>query len=425
MEDATNPMVVTAMLELGVPLSVEVIRERLHERLARLPRFRMRIVEPRFGVGAPSLEDDPAFDLARHVEHVELATPAPSDLRAFVSAKASALLDPARPLWRAWVVDRPGAGTSLLFRVHHALADGFALLAVLASLCDEAETVAPAPAKLTQDEAHALREYLAAAARLVTLPPDSETMLKRPLSPEKRVAWTEAIALADVKEAARAKGATVNDVLVAVVSGALRRAIERSGQSARGLDVRAMVPVNLRPPGQARTLGNRFGLVVLDLPVGVPTPLGRLAAVRQAMRAIKGSREPVLGFALLSAMGLGPRRVEDAGVAFFGQKASLVLTNVPGPRERLHFAGAPIARMVFWAPQSGRMGLGVGILSYAGEVTLGVVADARLIPEPESLAADVHVELDALRAQIRAEAAAEAEAEAEAEGARGAPRPLG
>jgi hypothetical protein len=122
-------------------------------------------------------------------------------------------------------------------------------------------------------------------------------------------------------------------------------------------------------------------------------------------------------------MGLGPRRVEDAGVAFFGQKASLVLTNVPGPRERLHFAGAPIARMVFWAPQSGRMGLGVGILSYAGEVTLGVVADARLIPEPESLAADVHVELDALRAEIRAEAAAEAEAEAE--GARGAPRPLG
>jgi diacylglycerol O-acyltransferase / wax synthase len=181
----------------------------------------------------------------------------------------------------------------------------------------------------------------------------------------------------------------------------------RSGGGVHDAEIRAMVPVNLRRDGELE-LGNRFGLFVLGLPVGVAEPLGRLAAVKRSMDRLKSTPEAAVTMGILRAMGYAPRRIEGLGVSFFATKASLVLTNVPGPRTPLTLAGAHVTRLMFWVPQSGRMGLGISILSYAGEVTLGVMADAGIVPDPEALVADMHVELAALAATVRADVTARA-----------------
>jgi hypothetical protein len=185
-------------------------------------------------------------------------------------------------------------------------------------------------------------------------------------------------------------------VLVATASGAIGRYLARTGQDMDGLEIRAMLPVDLRGGAPPTDLGNRFGLFVVGLPVGIRDPLVRVAAVKQRMDRLKGSPEALVTHAVLRALGWSPRPIEDLGVWFFGLKSSLVLTNVPGPRVQLRLAGVPVSRMMFWVPQSGRMGLGISIFSYAGTVTIGIIADAGLVPDPDALVADVDAELLAL-----------------------------
>ena len=401
MEEATNPMVVNGVVQLAAPLPLERAYG-LFERMASIPHFRARVVEPALGVGPPHWEPVADFHLGEHIERVELADATDDTLSAFIGQAVSRLLDLHRPLWHVYLIDRPGMGTTVLYRVHHSIADGFALLAVLLSLCDDDGNVTrdPTPKQATTPP-HAIIGAAKALGRLVVLPADPKSLLKGRLGPDKLVAWSRPLALAEIKEAARASSATINDVLVAVAAGAIGRYLARRGECHSALEVRAMVPVNLRTPAASGILDNRFGLVVLGLPVGVRDPAVRVAAVKQRMQQLKATPEAVATHALLGAMGLAPRAVEDRGVTFFGTKSSLVLTNVPGPRVRLSLAGIPVTRIMFWVPQSGRMGLGLSIFSYAGEVTIGVLADKLVIPDPDVLVVDLHAELDALLAQIR------------------------
>jgi hypothetical protein len=408
MDDATNPMVVNGLVELAGRIEMSTVIRLLNELVQKSSAFGSRVIDSRTRLGTPHWKLDDAFDVAQNVDHVELeAAGDDASLRSFVCSVVSKPLDMTRPAWRVYVIDRPGFGTTLLLRVHHAIGDGFALLTVLESLCDEASVPTAPPAAVSHE--HSARAYAAGLERLVALPPDSPTVLKGELSHDKRVAWTEAIALEDVKSLAQATSATVNDLLVATIAGALRRYLARRGEDVRGLEVRAMVPVNLRDDAASKTLGNNFGLVVLELPIGVPDPLLRVAVVKQSMRDLKNSPEAEIAHTILGAMGHVPRQVESLGVSFFSHKASLVLTNVRGPRSPLHLAGVRIARLMFWVPQSARLGLGVSIFSYAGEITIGVIADAALIADPDTLAADVHVELAALQAELRSHERAKAE----------------
>lgn len=392
MEDAANPMVVSGLLELGDVVPVDAVARRLEDRLLKDVRFRARIVEPQAGAGLPRWTPDPAFHIQRHVEHAAVASA--DELRDFVSGAVSTLLDRTRPLWRVWVIDRPHAGTTILYRIHHAIADGFGLLALLLSTCDD-DAQPPGPTPKAQQRA-TWRGYAAAAVHLLTLPRDARSVLKGPLGPEKRVAWTVPMPLDRVKTLARRLDGTVNDVLVAVVAGALRRYLVRRGDVPPGL--RAMVPVNLRPRNAPVDLaaGNHFGLVVLDLPVALASARSRVDAVKQRMGKLKAMHEAVVAHVVLRVMGWAPRWVEGAGVAFFARKSSIVLTNVPGPAASLRLLGASVDRILFWVPQSGRMGLGISIFSYAGQVTVGVMADVGLLPDPERLAADVEAELEAM-----------------------------
>ncbi|HSF42804.1 MAG TPA: WS/DGAT domain-containing protein, partial [Thermoanaerobaculia bacterium] len=240
-----------------------------------------------------------------------------------------------------------------------------------------------------------------AFSRLVLRPADPDTMFKGPLGVPKRVAWSERISVAEVKEVGKALGGTINDILLSAMTGGLRRYLDRHGQDSRGLNFRAAMPVNLRPLEKMAQLGNQFGLIFLSLPVGAKNAVERLKELRRRAQALKRSAEPVVVYAILRMLGMVPLAVQKMVVKIFAAKTTAVMTNVPGPREVLHLAGKSIQEIFFWVPQSGRVSLGISIFSYAGYVRLGVGSDAGLVPDPEVIVEGFHEEFEELRAEAR------------------------
>jgi WS/DGAT/MGAT family acyltransferase len=218
---------------------------------------------------------------------------------------------------------------------------------------------------------------------------DPPSPLKGDFSLGKRVAWSQPIAIRDIKAIGKHFDAKVNDVLVAAMTGALRSYLKGRGVDVDHTTVRAMVPVDLRPPERIGQLGNEFGLVLLDLAVTEARADRRLALTKAGMDALKHSPEPVATKALLNLLGRGPKLLEDFSNDLFGRKASVVMTNVVGPADVLYLAGVPIERILPWAPHPGKqLGMAVSILSYNGAASLTVIGDARLVPDPELITAE-------------------------------------
>jgi diacylglycerol O-acyltransferase len=436
MEDPTNLMMVTGVLALDGPVDLKRLRLVFDRRLKPFRRFHQRVVRPRSRGNLPHWEEDEQFDIDNHISHIAL--PAPGNdaaLRDLVSEVMSQPLDFTKPLWHMHVIDGYKGGSVVLARIHHCIADGIALVRVMLSLTDEtpnAKAPGVAGTRPTQGfrmpldwlpaaigrgvsgglEAIANPERALDAARigahgayrlgrLVLLPPDPKTVFKGDLGRRKRAAWSESIPLDDFKAIGKAFGATVNDVLVATTTGALRRYMEKRGEPTSGVAIRASVPVNLRPLDGAHKMGNAFGLVFLTLPIGIADPARRMRAIKKEMDELKGSPEALVAFGVLSIMGMAPVEVEQLGLRFFGTKATAVLTNVPGPRQPLYIAGRKIDKLMFWVPQSGHMALGISILSYAGGVMLGVATDEGLVPDPERIVDAFKVEFEAMRKAAR------------------------
>jgi WS/DGAT/MGAT family acyltransferase len=222
-------------------------------------------------------------------------------------------------------------------------------------------------------------------AAFAFMPDDSHTRLKGKPGKSKRVAWSSDLPLDAVKAVGKGLGASINDVLLSSVAGAIGSYLRSKGEDVEGKEIRAMVPVNLRPLANSYQLGNRFGLVPLVLPIGIENPVERLFAVRARMRELKGSFQPVLAFGLLSVAGLLIKPVQAAMLNLFAKKATAVMTNVPGPTEPLQMLGSKVERLMFWVPQSGDIGVGVSILTYAGRVQFGLITDSALCPDPEGI----------------------------------------
>ncbi len=413
MDDPSNLMQITGVFILDRRLEVDALKEVFRTGLLGYPRFRMRAVDT--GLGLPHWELDPDFELDSHLSCSQIE-PGTEALQKRVGVLMALPLDRRRPLWHWHLLQRP-EGSVLVSRLHHAIGDGIALMRVLLqmthALPGEAEQafpprlpVAAPPAKgqkaplslrlLHEGRAIALQPGklldLAGASlgvagelgHLLVLPADPVTPLKGRLGVPKLAAWSEPIPLATIKRVKVAVQGTVNDVLMAALAGALAGYLRRRGAPLPA-DIRAVVPVDLRRRSDPE-LGNRFGLVFLALPLVVGDPLERLAELKRRMDRLKRSPEAVVAFGMLTAMGGVPASVESRVIDLFGSKATAVVTNVPGPSQVRCLAGAPIREMVFWVPQAGRLGLGLSILSYAGQVTLGVASDAGLIPDPEILA---------------------------------------
>ena len=418
MDRPSNLMIINSALWFDEPVPEERLRAVVQERLVdRYPRFRQRVVE---GLTGPHWEDDDEFSLDLHIHH--LALPAPGDretLQRVIGDLMAQPLDRSRPLWSLHLFDGYGDGCAISVRMHHAIADGIALARVMLGLTDHApdagvEETVDAPrararlplegtvrdaAHLTRVVAHEATESLlhpshladltragAADARSLTglllSPTESKHPLHRELGVGQRVAWSEPLALADVKAAGRRHSATINDVLVAAVAGAVRRHLEAEG--VEPCQVHAMVPFNLRPLDQPlpRDLGNRFGLVILDLPVEVADPVERLRAASERMLAIKNSRDGAVSYGVLGVIGRTPSAVESRIIDIFSAKATMVLTNVPGPRAPVYLAGVEVKGVLVWAPASGAVGMSVSIFSYDGNVMVGFMVNGRLVEDP-------------------------------------------
>jgi diacylglycerol O-acyltransferase len=384
--------------------------------------------------------DDPDFDIDAHVRHSSLPAPrGKHELQKFVAEMASSPLNPARPRWEFNLVDTARGNSALVVRIHHAIADGIALLGVIHSLTD-ATANAPEHGSLeaVSEDAHddwrragrrrlladasstrsrdvalasirlgghlwgqylglrndpaSIRDYARVAAaiaqeigKLALLPNDSPTRFKGKPGTVKRVAWSEPIALPDIKAVGKVLGCSVNDILLATVAGALRGYLVARGDPVSTVAIRAMVPVNLRAAGDVDELGNRFGLVALELPLGIDNPLARLYATRAGMAALKGSYQAMLTFALLGAAGTAPKFVQDQILKLLTSKTTAVMTNVPGAQQPRYFAGNRIDQQMVWVPQAGDIGMGVSILSYNGRVQFGLVTDKHLVDDPEHI----------------------------------------
>ncbi len=426
MDDPTNLMVVTGVLVLDQPVTYDEVREVVIGRLLKFARFRQRVVDDAL-IGPAYWEEDERLSLDYHF--VEATLPENADdaaLQRFISELMSQPLDPRRPRWQFHFVPHYQGGSAIITRIHHCIGDGLGLIYVMLSMADHgpgarddvphhgrgngemsldavAHQLAEALGAVMQVPAVVLREVntylndphklnetasavvsgMGALGKLLLLPPDPRTAFKGPLVREKRVAWSRAVPIDTLRRIGHATGSTINDVLIAALTGALRRyLLDRTGDLPEQLDIRGVVPVNMRAIEDAYQLGNQFGLVFLALPLGIEDPLDRLFEVRKRMNAIKHSPEAFVAFQILRVLGLAPKQVFDLAVTLFAMKATAVVTNVVGPRQPITFVGRPMRQAMFWVPCAGRLGLGVSLLSYAGNVWLGVQSDAGLMPEP-------------------------------------------
>jgi WS/DGAT/MGAT family acyltransferase len=439
MDSAHNLMMIVGVWVIKPGVSYADLAQRLQERLTLYPRFTQRVVEDAAGA---SWVADPDFNIANHLVVEKLPKTSKAGQQQALQNRIAELcmvpLDREHPLWQFHLVEDYKGGTALVVRIHHCIADGIALISVTQSLVDGG---APPPQRsarperpdstedwivqtllkpLTQfavkamgkagdgavkslglmmdpkdgmekgvagsvDAARMAYQVISDLAALALMPDDSVTSLKGQPGLQKRVAWCAPLPLVEVKAVGRALNCSVNDVLLSCVAGAIGAYLRSTGESVQGKDIRAMVPVNLRPLDQAYKLGNQFGLAPLVLPIGLDNPVERVYEVRRRMGGLKGSMQPLLTFGLLAVAGLLIKPAQDAMLSLFSKKTTAVMTNVPGPAAKLTICGSSIEESLFWVPQSGSVGLGVSILSYGGGVQFGVVSDSTLCPEPQAI----------------------------------------
>ena len=439
-DNPASPNMVTGLMVFGAPVPIDRLKEIIETRILRFDRFRQRLVAPRQPWRTPYWKDGSRVDLDYHVKQVTL--PPPGDqaaLQDLVSDLAVAPLDPARPLWQVHLVEPCGHGCVLICRVHHSLADGVALMHVVLSMTDgDGQDPASAPDQQSESAPQALapvrvktrRQAARKLARrgldtligfpggpellqvgvdaaadlsdILLSPADTVTVLRGAPSVPKRVAWSDPIPLDEIKRIGRGMGGTVNDILLTATAGALRDYLLARGTSLDGASLRALVPVSLRPPGSEMELGNRIGVLFLPLPVEIADPAERLAELKWRMDNHKGSFQAPIIYAAMQTVGRVPSGPLNLAVDYLCTKASVVVTNVRGPTERRTLAGAPLDEVMFWIPRYGGLGIAVTILSYAGQVRVGVISDRDTIADPETVIADFHDELDALLAQASA-----------------------
>lgn len=423
-----NALVVTDILELGDLLAL------LKKRLLSYPRFSQRPVEH---MGVHYWEDDALFNLEEHVEEIRLSESTKDTLQACIGKIVSAPLDSGKPLWQVKLIQGYDESSAVFLRVHHSYADGVSLIKVFDHLTDSTCTERPesrhlprghqkafsgvypmpfyqrmvdfawhtaektfkAGVKASEEGLHILRDpsilghyaketvrVIGELSKLSLMPADDLPPLKPTLGVEKCCAWSEPVPLEQVKLISRVLGGTVNDVLLAVMTGALRDYLIKMGENVDRKVIHVAVPVNLRPGEnghESKMLGNQFGMIFVPMPVGMNSPLERLYQIKHDTVTLKSSPQPVMSFGMLYAAGMLPEAIQKNMLNLYGNKVSAVLSNVPGTKEQRYFAGKPVRQQMFWVPQTGDVGLGLSMVSYNGHVQFGVVSDKNLCDQPQ------------------------------------------
>ncbi|MFF8828684.1 wax ester/triacylglycerol synthase family O-acyltransferase [Streptomyces sp. NPDC015131] len=436
LETADHPMHLGALARFdpgpgrsGGPGGPEEILALLAGRAAAVPRLRMRVRDVLLPVGGAAWRADPDFDVDRHVRHIPLTGGGhPGGFAAEATRTAAELME--RPLerglppWEMYLLTgEPGGPFAVLVKLHHALADGMRAVAIGAGIFDEIAGARPAgrrprpvpprswlpgPARVAgladaaRDRIEELGRALGVGASVVRagrLDPPGTPALTAGSSGTRRLATAD-LDLEEVRRVRRTTGGTANDVLLAVVAGALRQWMLERGDHLPADDPRALVPVSRRRPGGAPGPGNTFSAYLLDLPVSDPDPLNRLVAVRRAMDRNKAAG-PTRGAGALTVLAdqlpplahrFGAPLAQGAARMLF----DVLVTNVPLPRSSLSLGGHPLRALHPMAPLARGQALAVAMSPYDGRVHIGLVADGEALPDVDRLATAIGDELAGL-----------------------------
>jgi diacylglycerol O-acyltransferase / wax synthase len=458
--DSAHMHVGGCILFVGEPPSYEELVEQISRRLHLVPRYRQRLAFVPFNQGRPVWVDDPHFNIAFHVRHTALPSPGgDAQLKRLAGRVFSQALDRSRPLWEIWLVEGLADGRfALLSKTHHALVDGVSgvdIATVLFDTSSDPMPVAPpdhewvarplptgaqlladalleratVPAEIVRGIRATLRGPRQVAERvgralggvgamaragLQAAPPSP---LNVRIGPHRRFTWVRGD-LQEFKAIKNALGGTVNDVVLAVVTGGLGRYLRAHGEATDELVLRAMVPISIRADVERGALGNRVAAMWAPLPIGLSDATQRLLRISREMDGIKESGQAVGAQVLTQLTGFAPPTImaQAARLQARQRMFNLVVTNVPGPQFPLYMLGRELDGMFPMVPLAENQALGIAIMSYNGQLNFGLNADYDALPDLEALA-------DELRASIE-ELAAAAGADSP-DGARGrSPRPV-
>ena len=427
-EDENTSMAIASIAVFqGPALAREEVMGLIADRLPSVPRYRQKLRTVPFRLGWPVWVDDQDFDLGYHVRRAVL--PAPGEYRQLADLIARVMsrrLDRGHPLWECWVVEGLARDRwAMISKVHHCMIDGVGgadLYRVIFGLGGEPGQPS---GTLPAEPPSALSLAAQAAADMALLPlrgaravgaavtdprgtvrraagmaqavarfspslrPAIASSLSGDIGKRRRYAWTQA-SLDDVKTIKREFGGTVNDVVLAAISGGFRALLLSRGEEPRPHEVPSLVPVSVRAPGEQVGFGNQVSATVTDLPVHIADPVERLAAARAEQDSLKGSHEAMIGQALVtlgrySAYPLAAWLVRRV----FGlpqREIVTVTTNVPGPRQPLYWMGRRLEEIMPYVPIASRVRIGISIFSYDGTVTFGITGDYAANPDLEVLA---------------------------------------
>ncbi|MBV1774803.1 DUF1298 domain-containing protein [Burkholderiaceae bacterium DAT-1] len=400
MDEQRNLMVINSILMFEGELDFARLKATIRKRLPNYPRFIQRI-QTRWG--RPQWVAAESFDIDQHVVmHDDDSHHDRRRLEAWMEQVAMDALPADRPLWHMRVFPRAGQGYAIVFRLHHCITDGAGLVHVLKHLTDDRQDhghepslewhpMYTQPSKTTPAGTFMFwSRILGQLGKLTALLPDKVSPLKRSLSGDKAMVWLPPMDIEFVRTISRRMGVTINDVWVAAVTCALRTWMSEQGMPVDGKALRGAVTFNLRNKADAFLLGNHFGLVAVDLPTNRQTPRQRLREVNQRMAAIKASHQPHATMFFLSLMGCLPRMLQSLVLKIFTMKASVVVTNVEGPDKVRYLAGSRMSDVICWVPQSGTLGTGFAVITYAGQVQMSVFADRNQVADAERLMSLIH-----------------------------------
>lgn len=418
MDNPTGPMVINAVLTFKTPVSSDNIIQRVESKFLSFPRFRCRVVQHLVGDHWQPCDIDRDYHFPSHKQPID----SDAELQTAATEFINQSLDQDRPLWRMLCIPTFKQGSAVIIRIHHAYADGMALIKVLLKLMDEGALFehyekSQQPQAPEKPESHGwlhrLQPYLPGQGKWAEtlglveelstelikmgLSPGEQNVFKDPgLCGKKQLVWTPPMSLNEVNTIAKVHQAKINDVLLSSAAGAFRRYLKGLNQLSSWSELRTVIPVDLRRHVKAKELGNYFGLVFLSLPLGEEDPIARAHLLHQRMNALKESKQAWLVFQILQLSGYLPEIAEKELIRLFSSKASAVMTNVPGPKFPLHMIGSELDQIMFWVPQSGSIGVGVSILTYNGNVQFGLMTDKQLVQDPQEIVNCFNSEFEAL-----------------------------
>jgi WS/DGAT/MGAT family acyltransferase len=423
MEMPTSLVTVVGMMIFKEKVECDEIRHIVENRLLQYEKFKQKIILKK---NKPYWHDDEEFDIHAHVGHVAL--PEPGDyaaLQEMVGYLMAIPLDYSKPLWKVHLIDNYNGGSAVIWRIHHAIADGIGLIKVVFSLTgdtveesrremhfiaegksdkedfildrlkskldhyihlgedlyNEAKHLIREPGVL-RDALQESWETTRELARMVTDRSRKDSIYKGHLGVTKMVAWSRSVSLPMIKKAGKSHGATVNDVLLALMTGAIRKHLMKHDESPDE-HFRVVCPVNIRQDGMIR-VDNQIGMISLKLPVYLADLHERIKVINKRTTKLKHSMEPAAVYTILNIAGdYLPKKLEIKAAEFIGERIMGVLSNVPGPQNSVYFCGKMVDDIMFWIPQTNALGIGISIFSYDNKVSVGVATDAHVIDDPD------------------------------------------